>query len=252
MASNLPGTSALPGSNVGMPAPSGLYAPIPSANPTIPPGNPEYLGLVSDLFSAINTSAASFGQAAGQSALAAGDTQEAGAYGNAQAIANANASLALSAGQVEQAQTGLQVRKAIGAQQAGVAANGFGASGSALALLRSSTRQGLLQQQIIGMNAALESGGYQEQGAAASAEAAAATAAASSASALAASENAIGAASKTNAINEAAALGANIPGLSGLSGTNVASVPTDLLTGTTNGPTMLGGRMVSPQQPFII
>lgn len=205
--------------------------------------SPEYPALVSDLFSTIDTGVEDLGQANAENALASGDTEEAGAYGSAQAIANANSNIALAAGQVEQAQTGLQVRQTIGTEQADVAGGGFsGSSGTALALMRTSTRQGVLQQQIQGVNADLQSGGYQEQSAAAVAEEDAAQASASEATQLAQTEQAIGQASKTNAVNEAQALGINIPGLSSLSATNVPTIPTTATTPTTfnNKPQQVG------------
>lgn len=204
---------------------------------------------ISDLFSAINTAPVDFAQSASETALASGDEAEQSAYTQAENIATANARLAQVGGTVAEAQQGLQIRKTLGSQRAAVSAGGFGESGSALAVMRSSTRQGLLQQQITGVNAEEQAAGYQEQGAASVAEGAAAGAAASSASSLAASDAALGTASKTNAINEAAALGVNIPGLGNLSATSIPNVnPVTVGSGTTT----LGGRTVSPSNPFII
>lgn len=191
--------------------------------------------LVNDLFNDIDTSVESLGQANAEGALATGDTAEASDYASAGAIAAANARLATASGQVEQAQTGLEIRQTIGAQQAGIAGAGFANTGTALNLLRSSTRQGTLQQQIIGMNSQLEAGGYQAQAAAAAAEGSAASAAGTSATDLAATETAVGNASKTNAINLQSTLGVNIPGIGGLSATSVPSIPGSLAAGNPQG-----------------
>lgn len=190
---------------------SGAAAPV---NPTT----------VSDLFGAIDAGVTDFAQADAEGDIATGDAGEASAYQNAAAIAQGAARVAQVSGSVQEAQEGLQVQKTLGSQRAAVAAGGFGESGSALDLLRSSTRQGLLQQQIIGVNAEEQASGYLAQGAASTAEASAASAAANSAASLASSDAAMGVASKTNAGNEAAAMGLSIPGLSGLSATSIPTV----------------------------
>jgi hypothetical protein len=227
MASPIP-TTTTPGSSV-----------IPSTATTTPPilggpamnqigQNPPAASLTpqtaSDLIASITNATQEFGQANAENAMATGDTGEETAYNTAGAIANANARLALVGGQVQQYQQGLQVQQTLGAQRAAVSAGGFAESGSSLALLRSSTQQGLLQQQITGVNSELQAGGYTEQGAAAGAEAAAAGAAAASSSALAANAQTIATTSKTNAINEAAALGLNIPGISNISATSMPAI----------------------------
>ena len=188
---------------------SAFAGPTPAAT-TLDPS------LVSGLFNTIDTSTQDFGQAQSNQVLAQGDTAEAGAYGNVETIAQANARLAQAAGQVEQAQQGITIRQAQGAERAAQASNGFGAGGSAAALLRESTRQGQLEQSITGINSTLQAGGYQQQGAAAAAEAAAANTAANAATSVANTETQIGQQSRTNATNEAAILanmlGINVPG----------------------------------------
>jgi hypothetical protein len=206
-----------------------------------------------DLFADITGGVTDFANAGASSATAAGDLEEAGAYETAEAIANSNARLAGVAGTVEQAQQGIQIRQTLGTQMSQVAAGGFGESGSALSLLRSSTQQGLLAQQITGVNAELQAAGYEQQGAASEAEAGAASGAATAASGLAASYAALGAASKTAAITTAAGMGVNIPGLGGLSATSIPATNPALITaGAQGGPTELGGQMVTPQHPYII
>lgn len=184
----------------------------------------QVLGLGNDIFSSAATAASDFGQSDAQSAIATGDQQEADAYNHAAAVAQANETLALAAGQVEQAQSGLQLRKTLGSIRADTAANGFSGAGSALALLRSSTRQGQLSQQIIGLNSQEQAGGYEQQVAAANEEAAAATAGATAATSAANTENTLGAASRTNAMNEAATLGVNVPGLGSVSDSYIPSI----------------------------
>jgi len=207
---------------------------------------------ISDLFNAIDQAPEDFGQADAESALAKGDTEESSAYTTAEAIANANARLATVGGQVQQAQEGIQIRQTLGSQRAAVAAGGFQESGSALDLLRSSTQQGLLQQQITGINAQEQSAGYQEQGEAAAAEGAATTAAGSAATALAGTDQALGSAAKTNAVNEATALGVSIPGLGGLSATSIPTVNPVTIGSGAGGSGQIGGQSVSPANPFII
>ena len=205
----------------------------PSVTPT--PAN------VSSLFEAINAGVTNLANANAQNTIAAGDTQEAAAYGNAIQVAEAGARLSRVAGSVQQQQEGVQIAKTIGQQKAAVAGGGFAASGTALNLLRSSTRQGMFQQQITGVDAELKAEGFETQGAAATAEQASATAAAGAATATAKSLTAIGQQSKTNAINEAAAMGLNIPGLQNLSSTNIPNANPVTVAQQNNGSVGLGG-----------
>jgi hypothetical protein len=190
---------------------------------------------VSNLFQLIGESSDLSAQGQSFQDIAAGDVAEAGAYGEAGDIARGNARLAIVGGQIEQAQEQVKLGQTIGSQKAAVAAGGFASSGSALSLLRSSTQQGLLQQQITGVNSELQAGGYEAQGAASDAEAAAATAAGKSATDLSAHAIAMAAATKTYATNVAGQMSLTVPGLANLSGTNIPSVPgaNDL---TTNNP----------------
>jgi hypothetical protein len=191
---------------------------------------------ISDLFGAIDQAPTDFAASTADSALAAGDTTEGNLYGTAEGIANSNATLAQAAGQVEQAQQGLQIRQTIGSQRAAVAAGGFQEAGSAVDLLRSSTQQGLLAQQITGVNSQLQASSYLQQGTALAAQGTAAAAAGTAANDNAASLSALGTAAKTNAVNEAAALNVNIPGLANLSGTSIPTV----------NPVTIGNQSVSP------
>lgn len=190
-----------------------------------PPAVTSTPGNVASLFGLINTAVTSDASATAAGITAAGDLNEANAYGNAQAIAAGNARVALIGGQVEQSMQQVKLGQTLGEQRAQVSGGGFAESGTALNLLKSSTQQGALEQQITGVNSELQAGGFEEQGAAAAAEATAATAASSAAAANAASLSAIGAAAKTSATNAAAAMGLNIPGLNNLSGTSIPSQP---------------------------
>lgn len=176
---------------------------------------------VSDLFSAIDTATTQDAQSLAENYTAVGDTGEENAYTTAAAIANANSRLAAINGTIQQAQEALALRRTQGAATAGVAAGGFTVGGSALDILRGNNRQGLLEQQLTGSTAQLAAGGYAQQGEASVAEAAAAGTASQAASVLSASDLAVASQSKTNAINEAAAMGVTIPGLDDLSATSI-------------------------------
>jgi hypothetical protein len=179
---------------------------------------------ISDLFSAIDTAVTQDAQSQAETFTEAGDTGEENAYNTAAAISNANARLAVVNGSIQQAQEALALRQTQGAAVAATASSGFTTGGSALDILRGNNRQGLLEQQLTGSTAELASGGYAQQAAASTAESSAAGAAAGAAGVLSASDLAVAAQSKTNAINEAAAMGLTIPGLTSLSDTNIPDV----------------------------
>jgi len=207
----------------------------------------------SDLISNISEATQQFGQAKAATDQATGDTAEVGAYNTAGSIAGANARLAQVSGGIQQYQEGVQVQKTLGTQKATQASNGFGASGSALDILRSSTQQGLLQQQTTGVNADLQAGGFEQQGAASAAEATAAQTAATSSTDTAATDTAIATTTKTNAANEASALGLNIPGISNISATSMPAInPAGLGVQAKTAPQMIGGSLHGPNNPFII
>lgn len=82
-----------------------------------------------------------------------GDLSAASSYRTAAGYAKTNAQLEQESLNIQQAQIGRQVYQTIGGQKADVAGAGFSASGSALDLLRDSTRQGslaLAQNQVQG------------------------------------------------------------------------------------------------------
>jgi hypothetical protein len=194
------------------------------AAPITTPGIPTTPATVSNLFSLIGEASQFAATGVSEGDIAAGDAAEAGAYTDAGNIARANARLALVGGDIEQAQEQIKLGTTLGSQRAAVAGGGFAESGTALNLLRSSTQQGHLEQQITGVNATLQSGGFEEQGAASDAEAAAATAAGASATALGTSAAALGASATTYATTTATSMGMTIPGI-GLPN-SVPSVPT--------------------------
>lgn len=136
--------------------------------------NPSLLVAESGLVSALYGEDATAIQAAGQQAAltteAAGTTAEAGEYGQAAAGATNNAQIATLSGQLQQYQNTRTLMNTLGTQAADVSGAGFQNSGTALNLARSSLQQGVLQNQVIGMNAELESGGYLEQASASQAE----------------------------------------------------------------------------------
>lgn len=227
------------------------------------PSVPATPASVSALFGLIGQASSDAAQGISQGDIAAGDVNEANAYGNAAAIATANSRLALVGGDIEQAQEQIKLGQTIGSQKATVAANGFSSGGTALSLLRSSTRQGLLQQQITGVNADLQSGGFQEQAAASTAEGDAATAAAASATTLGANYNALSTATKTFAATQAAQMGLNVPGIANISGTSIPNTAdlTPGAAGPNNGQPYVGngglvvpstnGNTPPPAQPYV-
>lgn len=151
----------------------------------------------SELLATLGNAVADQGTQAADTAQEQGYTNEANAYGSAEAayggveaaygtvaqsyqsaaaVANNNATLEVAAGNLEQYQQGLTAKQTIGSQQAAVAAGGFGASGSALSLLRASSQQAALGNAAIGIQTAINEGGYQEQAASAEGQSAAALA----------------------------------------------------------------------------
>lgn len=121
---------------------------------------------------------------AAQNAAATGAQAEATAYEQAQSIAEQNAAMEGISTKLAQAQTARQVRLTLGAQGAGIAGAGFANSGSALALYRSSARQGALAQQLEGVQGNLTQGGFLAQAVQAGGEAGAANAAVTAANNL--------------------------------------------------------------------
>lgn len=110
---------------------------------------------------------------------AQGQNTEASQYDTAQQISLQNAAIERVSGQIQQYQTSRNVLKVVGQQQAGYAGAGFANSGTALDVARSTLQQGVLENQVLGLNASLAAGGYFSQAASSSAEATTARTAAS-------------------------------------------------------------------------
>lgn len=218
---------------------------------TAGPTTPQTPANVASLFGLEGQASEELAASQSEGIIAGGDIAEAGAYGTAGAIATANSRLALVGGDIEQAQEAIKLGNTIGSQRAAVSAGGFANSGTALNLLRSSVQQGHIQQQITGVNAQLQSGGFMEQAEAAAAEGSAATAAAASQQTLAANQAALSAATKTMATNTAASMGITVPGLTKLSGTNLPVPTMPGANGPNNGMPYVGtsGRLIVPNQP---
>lgn len=215
--------------------------------------------LASDLLGQISGAVNAYGTQQAQQLAAAGYSSEAGSYNSAAAVARQNEVLARASGDVQEAQIGLQVKRTIGSQQASIAAAGFGSGGTALSLMRSSQRQGIIEQQLVGVNSEVQQNSFEQQALAADAESQAANASAAQAGSLAATAGTVAGALKTNATSIAAGLGLNIPGLSNLSATSMPAAAGTLgqamvggASGNGTGMVMMGGKMVSPQNPYVI
>ena len=139
--------------------------------------------LTTALYGAEGQLASEQGQANAFNIEAQGANAEAGQYDIAGAASEANAQTELVSGQLQQFQNTRKLMMTLGSQTAGYAGSGFQASGSTLGVARSSLQQGLLQNQVLGVNADLAAGGYLEQAAASHAEAATARTAAAAATA---------------------------------------------------------------------
>ena len=188
-------------------------------------GRPKLTGqVISDLMSNINNSVTQYGQSQAEALAARGYTDEATSYTSAAAVARQNERLAAASGVMEEAKIGLEVGKTIGSQQAGIAAAGFGTGGTALSLLRSSQRQGIIDQQTAGVNSEIQQGGFEQQALAADAEAKAATTSAAQASSLSQTSLTVANALKTNANSMATSLALNIPNLKNLSATTMPTI----------------------------
>lgn len=164
------------------------------------------------------------------SITAGGQTAQATSYGKAAQIATANAGLQAISGKISQFQALRSAFRTIGSQKAAVAASGFTGGGSNLSLLRSSTQQAYLNNQVLGLNSELAQAGYLEQAAASQGEQAQATSAASASNVLSAAEAKAGQLAQSNATNEAAALSSLFPtSPAGTLGTEIAKgTPVDV------------------------
>lgn len=166
-------------------------------------------GAVTDVLDLTGQATKDTANARAQSITAAGDREEAAAYGTAAGIADQNAMLEGVAGDIQGIQEQRKATQAIGRQRAGIGAAGFtGSSGTAVALLQESLRQQYIGQQIIQTQTQITQGGSLAQGAASRAEQATANAAANAADELGAGYTAAAGTATANAARETAAIDA--------------------------------------------
>jgi hypothetical protein len=211
-------------------------------NTTATPTNTSALiaesGLVNALYQEEGTATQAAGTEAALSTEATGTAAEGTQYGQAAAIAGSNAQLATLSGQLQQYQNTRTLLNTLGTQAADISGAGFQNSGSAVYLAKSSLQQGLLQNQVLGLNAQLEAGGYLEQQQASEAEQTAATTAAATESSQATTAGSLSSLATSQEATTANFLG-QIPGVtvSG-SGTNltVTNTPAKLLEPGSAGP----------------
>lgn len=97
---------------------------------------------------------------------AEGSSQAAGAYDTAAKIAQQNEKITEASTAIQETQQGIATYKALGTENADVAAAGFANSGSALDLLRASTSQASLSKALIETQGEITEKGYEEQAAA--------------------------------------------------------------------------------------
>lgn len=109
-------------------------------------------GAVGDIFAGI-----------GADIKAKGDELEATNYRLAAQYADKEATYSEWSTAIKQYQEGREIYGAISEQKADVGAAGFGASGSALDLLRDSAQQGALTQAVLGEQGLITEEGYKEQ-----------------------------------------------------------------------------------------
>ena len=112
------------------------------------------MGLISGLFGA-----------AGDFASAAGHIAEGAAYKKAQHYAEQNAVISQEAGDIKLEQTGRQIFRVLGSQQANYAGAGLTGGGSAQAVIRNSVSQGSLEKAIVNEQTAINVTGYKSQAA---------------------------------------------------------------------------------------
>jgi hypothetical protein len=132
--------------------------------------------LGSNTFSSLSTGVGDLGGAAGSIFGAIGSFEAAGSYGTEAAIAGENEGLEAESVKVQQYQADRRINETIGSQAAGVAANGFANSGTALSLLKDSTTQGHMTDAMINLQGDIQENAYYEQQQAALAQESAATA----------------------------------------------------------------------------
>lgn len=168
--------------------------------------------IVNSLLGQEGSSKEQLANAEAETSTATGLQGESDAYTKAAQIAGQNADLTEASGRIQGIQQLRSAFQTIGGQKADVAAAGFKSSGSNVDLLRSSTKQAYLNNQIIGTNAHLQAGGFLEQQAASTGEASATGAASTAQLALAKQNQSAGELSQANATSMAQALSQIMPG----------------------------------------
>ena len=149
-------------------------APAPATAATTGIDPMAVMGVTSNLLSFQSQATEMEAAAEGSLLTAAGADEEAAAYGTATGISEESQRTEAIAESVRQIQQTRAIDQTIGGISAGVAANGFQQSGSALDIMQSSYQQGYLSQQISGLQSQQVQRGYMEQSAAAKGEMAAA------------------------------------------------------------------------------
>lgn len=94
---------------------------------------------------------------------AQGNRIEAQEYGLAAGLSRENEQFSKTSTAIKDFQTSRSIEQTLGGQQADIAANGFGASGSSLDLLRDSASQGALTKATLQQQGVIEQDSYEEQ-----------------------------------------------------------------------------------------
>ncbi len=94
-----------------------------------------------------------------------GDLASAKGYKTAASYSDLNAALSKESTAIQQLQADRQLYKIMGGQQADIAGAGLATSGSAMDIIRSSAAQGALTKQLIGLQGAINTTGYQAEAA---------------------------------------------------------------------------------------
>ncbi len=118
---------------------------------------------VNDLFSSQANATGLRIKSQGIRLQAEGNRVEAGNYDLASTLAKQNEQFTEQSTAVKQLQADRQIELGIGQETADIAGAGFGKSGTALDLLRSSAQQGALQKAVLGQQGLITEAGYQEQ-----------------------------------------------------------------------------------------
>jgi hypothetical protein len=120
-------------------------------------------GAVDSLFSGIGELQGGKLKAQGIRLKAQGDLAEASEYDLAGKLALQNEEFTKQSTAIKQMQSDRELTKAMGETSADISGAGFGASGSALDLLRDSASQGALNKAVLGQQGLITEAGYQEQ-----------------------------------------------------------------------------------------